>query len=267
MNNDIHIGPVTVHMYGIMIALGLCLAVLVSTIRAKKEKLSEDVIADLVYCAIIGGFLGTRILYYITVLPSIMKNPSILWNFKEGYVVYGGIIGGVLAGFIYCKRKKVSFLKYFDLVMPQVVMAQGVGRIGCFFAGCCYGKPTTSVIGITYKISRFAPNNVPLIPTQLISTVGDFCIFGFLLLYNKKRKKIDGTVGAMYLIFYSIGRFLIEFLRGDDNRGSVGVLSTSQFIAIGTLLLGVILYVIFLKRKVETKEEIIEERDEVEEKE
>ena len=248
MINDIHIGPITVHMYGIMIAIGLCLAVGVSMYRAKKEKLSTDVISDLVYCAVIGGLLGTRILYYITVFPQILENPSILWNFREGYVVYGGVIGGVLAGYIYCRWKKVSFLQYFDLVMPQVVLAQGVGRIGCFFAGCCYGKETDLPIGITYTISNFAPNHVSLIPTQLISSVGDFCIFGLLLLYHKKCKKADGTVGAMYLLLYSAGRFCIEFLR-NDNRGSVGALSTSQFIAIGTFLLGAVLYVVFSKKK------------------
>lgn len=149
-------------MYGIMIALGLCLAIGVSMYRAKKENLSTDVISDLVYCAVIGGLLGTRILYYITVFPQILENPSILWNFREGYAVYGGVIGGVLAGYVYCRWKKVSFLKYFDLVMPQVAMAQAIGRIGCFFAGCCYGKETDLPIGITYTISNFAPK--PCIP-------------------------------------------------------------------------------------------------------
>lgn len=247
MINDIPIGPITIHMYGIMIAIGLCLAVGVSMYRAKKEGLSTDVISDLVYCAVIGGLLGTRILYYITVLPQILENPSILWNFSEGYVVYGGVIGGVLAGYIYCRRKKVSFLQYFDLVMPQVAMAQGVGRIGCFFAGCCYGKETDLPIGITYTISKFAPNHVSLMPTQLISSFGDFCIFGLLLLYQKKHGKKDGTVGAMYLLLYSTGRFFIEFLR-NDSRGKVGVLSTSQFIAVGTFVLGLVWFLVFSRK-------------------
>ena len=240
MINDIQVGPITIHMYGLMIAIGVFLALVVSLHRARKLGLDENVIYDILYCAIIGGALGTRILYYITVIPDIIKEPSILWNFKEGYVVYGGVIGGVIAGAIYCKKKGVAFLKYFDLVMPQVVMAQGVGRFGCFFAGCCYGRETDLPFGITYTISKFAPNNIALMPTQLISSAGDFLIFVILLCYAK-RKKIDGTVGAMYLILYSIGRFLVEFLRADE-RGAVGALSTSQFIAIGTLSLGVLLY-------------------------
>lgn len=245
MLNDIHIGPITIHMYGLMIAIGVCLAVVVASYRAKKQDLDENVIFDLLFCAVIGGFLGTRILYYLTVIPQIIVNPSILWNFSEGYVVYGGVIGGILVSFLYCKWKKLSFLKYFDLVMPEVVMAQGIGRIGCFFAGCCYGRETTLPIGITYTHSDFAPNNVSLLPTQLISCVGDLCIFAILLWYSK-RKKADGCVGAMYLIIYSIGRFCIEFLRNDE-RGAVGVLSTSQFISVGTLLLGIVLYVVMGK--------------------
>lgn len=245
MLNDIHIGPITIHMYGLMIAIGVCLAVVVASYRAKKQDLDENVIFDLLFCAVIGGFLGTRILYYLTVIPEIVVNPSILWNFSEGYVVYGGVIGGILVSFLYCKWKKLPFLKYFDLVMPEVVMAQGIGRIGCFFAGCCYGRETTLPIGITYTHSDFAPNNVSLLPTQLISCVGDLCIFAILLWYSK-RKKADGCVGAMYLIVYSIGRFCIEFLRNDE-RGTVGVLSTSQFISVGTLLLGIVLYLVMRK--------------------
>ena len=246
MINDIHIGPITIHMYGLMIAIGVFMAVTVASYRAKKQDLDDNVIFDLLVCAVIGGFLGTRVLYYLTMIPEIIADPSILWNFKEGYVVYGGIIGGVLVSFFYCMWKKQPFLKYFDLVMPEVVMAQGIGRLGCFFAGCCYGSETTLPIGITYTHSKFAPNNVSLLPTQLISCVGDLCIFVILLWYSK-RKKADGCVGAMYLIIYSVGRFCIEFLR-NDYRGSVGALSTSQFISIGTFLLGIVLYVILSRR-------------------
>lgn len=256
MINDIHIGPITIHMYGLMIAIGLFMAVTVASHRAKKQGLDDNVIFNLLICAVIGGFLGTRILYYLTMIPEIIADPSILWNFKEGYVVYGGIIGGVLVSLFYCKWKKQPFLKYFDLVMPEVVMAQGIGRLGCFFAGCCYGSETTLPIGITYTHSKFAPNNVSLLPTQLISSVGDLCIFGILLWYSK-RKKADGCVGAMYLIIYSVGRFCIEFLR-NDYRGSVGVLSTSQFISIGTLLLGIILFMVMSRRGNKEKEVTVE---------
>ena len=252
MINDIQIGPITIHMYGIMIAIGVCLAVIVSSYRAKKKGMDEDIIYNILVCSLVGGFLGTRILYYFTVLPEIVKDPSILWNFREGYVVYGGIIGGVLGNIIYFKKVKKAFLPYFDLIIPQVALAQAIGRIGCFFAGCCYGRETDLPIAITYTQSQYAPNNVSLMPTQLISSLGDFCIFVFLIFYSR-RKKADGTVGAMYCILYSIGRFFVEFLR-NDYRGNVGILSTSQFIAIACLGAGIALHVVLGKVNNKQKE-------------
>ncbi len=248
MHNDIQIGPVTIHMYGVMIAIGFLMALLVTTKRAKARNLNEDIVFDLFFSSLIGGALGTRLLYYLVSIPEIIENPSILWNFSNGYVVYGGIIGGILAGYILCKIKKVPFVPYFDLVMPAVVMAQGFGRIGCFFAGCCYGRETESAFSITYWNSQLAPNGVKLIPTQLISSAGDFAICAVLLCYARK-ERAKGRVAALYLILYSIGRFLVEFLR-NDYRGSVGSLSTSQFISIGILVVGLVMF--FWRRKEET---------------
>lgn len=247
MPNDITIGPVTVHMYGVMIAFGLLAAVVVSNYRAKKRGMSEDTIYNILWVSIVGALLGTRILYYLTVLPDIVKEPSILWNFSNGYVVYGGVIGGVLANCIHFRIKKQEFLPYFDLVIPQVALGQAIGRIGCFFAGCCYGRETDLPIGFTYHTSQYAPTGVPLLPTQLISCAGDLLIFGVLLLYAN-RKVAKGTVGAMYMMLYSVGRFLIEFLRGDEERGSMGALSVSQWISIVTFVAGILLYFVFRAR-------------------
>ncbi len=250
MFNDIPIGPITIHMYGLMIALGFLSAYSLCVYRGKRRGLSEDILWGILCCAIVGGLIGTRILYYIVELPSILKDPSILWDFKNGYVVYGGIIGGVLAGFLYCRKKKVSFLKYFDLVMPAVALAQGLGRLGCFFAGCCYGRETNAWYGITFRNSKFAPNNVKLVPTQLISSAGDFLICGILLLYAK-RNPVNGRVASAYLILYGFGRFGVEFLR-NDYRGNIGWMSTSQLISVVIVAIGVALYLIlpkFLERE------------------
>lgn len=242
MFNDISIGPVTIHMYGLMIALGFLSAYCLCVHRGKKKGLSEEILWGILCCAIVGGLLGTRLLYYIVELPAILKNPSILWDFKNGYVVYGGIIGGVLVSFFYCRKKKVSFLKYFDLVMPSVALAQGLGRLGCFFAGCCYGKETDAWYGITFRHSNFAPNNVKLIPTQLISSAGDFAICGILLFYASKKPR-DGRVASAYLMLYGVGRFIVEFWR-NDYRGSIGWMSTSQLISVGIVTIGALLYIL-----------------------
>ncbi len=246
MFNDIVIGPVTLHMYGLMIAIGFFSALIMTSYRGKKRGMDDDIIWGIFVCAVVGGLIGCRVLYYIVEIPRIIENPSILWDFKNGYVVYGGILGGILASYIYCRRKRVSFLEYFDLVMPAVSLAQGFGRIGCFCAGCCYGRETDAWYGITFHTSKFAPNGVKLIPTQLISSVGDFVFCGILLWYASRKPK-TGRVAALWMVLYGIGRFLVEFLR-NDNRGSVGALSTSQFISIGIVAAGAVMFAVVPKK-------------------
>ncbi|MBP5306155.1 MAG: prolipoprotein diacylglyceryl transferase, partial [Lachnospiraceae bacterium] len=158
-----------------------------------------------------------------------------------GFVVYGGIILGIFAGFLYTRRKKLNFWKYFDIVMPEIALAQAFGRVGCFLAGCCYGEETHNVLHVVFHDSPIAPNGVQLIPTQVYSSLFNFLHF-FILINVAKKKKADGQVAGLYLIIYSVGRFIIEFFRGDIERGQIGILSTSQFISIFIFAAGILLY-------------------------
>ena len=242
-NELLTIGPFTIHGYGLMIGIGVIAAYLTAEYRARKLKLDADQIFSLVIWCLVFGGLGSKLLYCLTMLDVILADPPyLLHSLANGWVVYGGLIGGVLGGFLFCCYKKINFLSYFDLALPSVALAQGFGRIGCFLAGCCYGRPTDSTIGITFTNSAYAPNGISLIPTQLISSGLDFLHF-FVLLYIARHKKAEGQVGGFYLIFYSIGRFILEYFRGDMERGSVGELSTSQFIAIFTLIAGIVIVV------------------------
>lgn len=243
------IGPLTVYGYGVMIAIGVLAAYFTAEYRAKKLKLQYEHIFYIVVWCVIGGFACAKLLFWITEWKTVISDPGyLLRTMGDGFVVYGGIIGGILTGYIYSKVKKLEFLKYFDVVMPSIALAQGFGRIGCLLAGCCYGKETTGALSITFRDSSFAPNHVALVPTQIYSSVLDFAHFG-ILLWIEKHKKADGQVAACYLIFYSIGRFILEFFRGDLERGSVGALSTSQFISIFICIAGAVLYVRTLKAK------------------
>ena len=159
---------------------------------------------------------------------------------SEGFVVYGGIIAGVLAAIIYCKRKKLVFLEYFDLCSASIALAQGFGRIGCFLAGCCYGRETTSSLGVVFPEGSLAPAGVKVLPTQLFSSAGDFGIMFVLLWHYHHRKKV-GDTGFLYMLLYGIGRFGIEFLR-NDNRGEVGIFSTSQFISLFIIAAAILLF-------------------------
>lgn len=253
MRNELFtIGPLTVYGYGTMIALGVIVAWIVTDYRAKRQKLDREHVFSLVIWCLLGGMLCAKFLFWITEWHEIVKSPQyILDTLSDGFVVYGGIIGGILSGWLYCRSKKINFWKYFDLVMPSVALAQGFGRIGCLLAGCCYGRETNSIFSITFQNSDFAPNHVALIPTQIYSSVLDFLHFG-ILLYIARHKKKDGQVAACYLIFYSIGRFVLEFFRGDLIRGSVGMLSTSQFISLFILVAGILILVIRSKKKTAT---------------
>lgn len=232
---DIHINS-----YGLLIAIGVLIAGYMFIKRGKEKEYNEEYLFDLAMIGVVSGFLGAKILFIIVEIKKIINDPSILLKIGEGFVVYGGIIGGALGVFFYCKYRKWNILEILDLAVPSLAIGQGFGRIGCFLAGCCYGIETNSFLGVEFPIDSLAPSGVHLHPTQLYSSVFDFALCIILLIYSK-RNRDKGTVFALYIIIYSIGRFAVEFLRNDP-RGNVGILSTSQFISIATFILGITIF-------------------------
>lgn len=245
------IGSVTIHGYGLMIGIGVICCIIMGMRRARKYGLSDDAVIDIAIWGLIAGFLGAKLLFVIVEWKSFIADPLSLLG-TEGFVVYGGIIAGVLAAIIYCKCKKLVFLEYFDLCSASIALAQGFGRIGCFMAGCCYGRETDLPIGVIFPESSLAPAGVRVLPTQLMSSAGNFCIM-FLLLWHYKRRKKVGDTGFLYMLLYGVGRFFIEFLR-DDDRGVVGMLSTSQFISLFIVAAAVLLFCWKGRKPVEKKE-------------
>lgn len=228
-NEIITIGHVTIYGYGLMIGIGVILAMLIGDKRAGKRGLNGELVYGLTITVVVLGFMAAKVLFIITNWSDFIKAP-LEYISSEGFVVYGGLIGGILAALGYCRLKGQNGFDYIDLMTPSIAIAQGCGRIGCLLAGCCYGRETDSPLGIVFTHSAFAPNNVRLIPTQIIMSVGDFVIAGILLWYSSKSRK-RGQTTILWLLLYSIGRFFIEFLRA-DYRGNIGILSTSQFIAV-----------------------------------
>ena len=244
MYNDLFtIGPVTIHGYGLMIGLGVVAALLMGDYRAKKKGLDSDAIYGMTFFAVVLGFASAKVLYIITQWKSFLQNP-LFYLSGSGFVVFGGIIGAILTLYIYGKVKKLDLLRYLDLMVPSVALAQALGRIGCFLAGCCYGRETDSCLGVVFTHSAYAPNGVKLLPTQLFMSAGDFLLMAILLWYSRK-ERMKGRTSALYIILYSLGRFALEFLR-DDDRGTVGSLSTSQFIGILMAIAGALAFWIFL---------------------
>ena len=273
MHNDLlTIGKFTLHGYSVMIALGFIIAVGLCLLHAKKVGKNQDTIVDISTISIFTGFIGAKILYLIVDYKALIASPKDVIGIPgifSGFVVYGGIIFGSLCIFIYCKIKKVDFFEYMDFMVPYIAIVQGFGRIGCFLAGCCYGAPTDSFLGVVFPQGAVAPSGVKLWPTQLFSAGGDFVIAGILLAYATFAKaKKKGEVSALYVALYSIGRFVVEFFR-DDPRGNVGIFSTSQFIAIFTFAAAaaIFIYSNFVRKDDNSAKEVSKEESKAETKE
>lgn len=237
-NDFLSIGHFHIYTYGLLIAMGLCFALALVPIRKKKySKINDNYLWMLIYLLICVGFLGAKVFSLMTTLKVAISDGISAWLLSSGFVVYGGILTGVLCGYIYLKRHNQDFLYYADFLIPLIPLIQFFGRLGCSFAGCCYGKKTDASFAITYVYSKIAPLNTPLFPTQFVSAILNLILFIFLLIYEKYKKRYKGQLLYIYLILYSIGRFFIEFFRGDTIRGNWLWFSTSQWIAIFTLLI------------------------------
>ena len=248
MYNDLFTIPgihLTVHGYGLMTGLGVVAALLLSWRRGKKYGIDDDSVSTLCIILLLCGYAGAKLLYILTSWKAFLAHPMAYLG-SEGFVVYGGLLAGFLSAWFYTRRRG-GLLLWSDLVLPGVAAAQGLGRVGCFLAGCCYGRPTESALGVVFPVGSMAPAGIPLLPTQLFSAAGDLLIAGVLLWLDRGERK-PGRVTTWYLLLYGIGRFSIEFLR-NDYRGAVGFLSTSQFIS-----LFFVAYALFLAYMLRKKE-------------
>ena len=242
MHNDIlSLGSYTIHGYGLMIGLGVLFGYFDAMHRAKRvgTAVEEKHVLPALLWSILFGLIGAKLLYWLTIAGKIAEDPhAMLENFTSGFVIYGALLGAFAAVSVYSRRHRLNYLPNLDIVFPSVALGQGFGRIGCLLAGCCYGRETSGWFAVTFQDSQFAPNGVPLVPTQLLSSALDFLNY-FSLCTIYKRSKRPGTVTACYILFYSVGRFILEFFRGDLQRGAVGALSTSQFISLFVASFGV----------------------------
>jgi len=237
----IEFGFFKIFTYGLLVATGFLVAILLASSRAEKEGLDSQKVLDLCFYVMVSALLGARLLYVIVEYRYFMDSPLEIFKFwKGGLVFYGGLILGVLISLWYLKRNQMPMWKTADLLAPSIALGQSIGRWGCFFAGCCYGKKTDVAWGITFTDPRsLAPLEISLHPTQVYLSLNAVFIFIFLM-WLSKRKLFDGQILWSYGILYSIGRFLIEYFRGDDRGFPVDqVFSTSQFVGVFIFILSV----------------------------
>lgn len=237
--------------YGVMILTGLVVGMSIGLLLCKKDKKDINDFILLVSFTGLGAIIGAKLLFLIVSLPEInirrfFTDYKYFSTYMQGgFVFYGGLIVGLMSCFFGARATKVNMKDYLPIGMPGVAIAHGFGRLGCHLVGCCYGIKYDGPFYRVYSHSPFAPNHVHLFPVQEVEALFEFFIALLLLyVYLKVTTKYDVMI-MIYLLSYSIIRFILEFFRGDAVRGFVGYLSTSQVIS---LLLVLIVLFYYLKK-------------------
>src|SRR5256885_17084081 len=250
----LELGPITVYTYGVLLAAAYLLGLKLAMVRAKARGLDSARVLDLGIYIIISALIGAKLLLVITDFQTFKSDPrELLTLARSGGVFYGGLILAVAVALWYIRRAGLPLWTTCDAFAPGIALGHVVGRFGCLFAGCCYGKPTTEPWGITFTDTFAAANvgtplGVPLHPTQLYEAGAELLILLVLLFTERKGRPFAGRTFWLYMLLYAVSRFIIEFYRGDD-RGTVGMFSTSQFISIVLAPLAIVMLV-YLSRVV-----------------
>lgn len=243
-------GPFNLHTYGLLLALAFLAGLYVAARQAKRAGLDANRVTDMAVWVLIAGLIGAKLLLLAVDWRFYSRNPrEMLAIFQSGGVFYGGLMGGMLIAWWYARRYALPGWATADALAPGLILGQAIGRLGCFAAGCCYGKPASVPWAVTFtddyaRRMVSTPMDTPLHPSQLYESAAAFLLFLFLL-WLADRKRFQGQVVLAYAAGYSVIRFALEFWRGDGDRGTVfgGALSTSQAIAIVLVLGAATLYV------------------------
>ena len=230
-------GPFYIHSYGLFIALGLVTFIWLSMKDARRHALvSKDLYISIIirgiFCALIGG----RLLFIINNLSTIDSMNDLFTTWNGGFSILGSIIAVLCIMPFYLKKQNVSIVPFLDFVAIYTPLLQSISRIGCFMAGCCYGKPTTAFWAVIYGHSdASAPLHIPLHPTQLYSTVMLFVVFLVLFYFSRYYHLTNGTLLLLYLMLVSTERFMLDAIRGDQQFYSypfLSLLTINQWIAL-----------------------------------
>jgi len=243
------LGPVTVYTYGVLLAAAYLLGLRLAMVRATRRGLDATRVLDLGIYIIISALVGAKLLLLITDFQTFRNDPRELITLaRSGGVFYGGLILAVSVALWYIRRVGLPLWTTCDVFAPGIALGHVIGRFGCLFAGCCYGKPTTKPWGITFTDPYAAsyvgtPLGVPLHPTQLYEAGAELLILIFLLVTERRGRPYPGRTFWLYMFLYAVSRYIIEIFRGDE-RGTVGIFSTSQFISIilAPLAIGMLIY-------------------------
>ncbi|HNR31046.1 MAG TPA: prolipoprotein diacylglyceryl transferase [Candidatus Hydrogenedentes bacterium] len=253
------LGRVKLHTYGLMIAIGFLVALFFIRRDARRRLgIEPDVVNAIGFWILITGVLGARLLHILLYPHDYSLTDPVGWValWRGGLVFQGALPAALAYYYVAMRRKNLSFWAGLDVALPYLPLAHAFGRVGCFMYGCCYGRPTDLPWGIRFPEGSPAWNEGlhamdaacthALHPTQLYSVFGLLAICGLLLLARRAWRRFDGIAAPAYLFLYGVGRFIVEFFRGDNNPRHIGglVLSDQQVIALGMALFGAALFVV-----------------------
>lgn len=242
-----HIGNFNLPTYGLLVSLGVLVGLWISVRNSAKQGIDPENAWNFGILVVLSGIVGAKILYIINDWSTYVAHPREIFSLstlQAGGVFSGGLIGALIAAVWFIRKHHMPPLATCDGFAPGLALGHAIGRIGCFAAGCCYGKPTTHFWGVTFTNPLASalvgtPLGVPLEPTQLFESAVELANF-FILMWMLKRKKFDGQIFAAYVILYGVARYFLEFIRDDPGRGSVfgGIMTGTQLISICLVILG-----------------------------
>ena len=251
------LGPLIIHWYGVMIALAFLAGLWTATLRARREKISAEKIADVTLWLMVGGIIGARFVYVTTYWREEFASQPFSEVFMVqhgGLVYYGGFIGAAIASFTYILWKKLPVWKTADVLAPSIALGSVFGRVGCLLNGCCYGRQTDVPWAITFTNPQAhelsgTPLDVPLHPTEIYDALLNFGLYLFLA-WIFRRKKFDGQVFATYLLCYAVTRSIVEYFRGDytDLHYHLG-LTPAQWVSVPIFVTGLALATVLSRRE------------------
>jgi len=245
------IGPLTIYTYGVLVATGFLLGLGLAVCQARKEGIPSHKILDLGFYILLSAIIGSRLFFVVINAEYYLRNPLGIFKIWEGGLVfYGGLLLSIPMALWYIKRNALGVRSTADLFAPSIAIGHAIGRLGCFFAGCCYGKPAP---WLPWAVTFTDPNclariGIPLHPTQLYEAAGEFMNF-FILILLKRYKSFNGQLFLSYLLLYSVLRFIVEFFRGDVDRGFITPsVSLAQAMSILMFFFALVLFVVLRKR-------------------
>jgi phosphatidylglycerol:prolipoprotein diacylglycerol transferase len=252
------LGSFTIHWYGVMIALAFLAGLWTATRRARRENIPGEKIADVVLWLMIGSIIGARFVYVTTYWKDEFADQPLSEIFMiqhGGLVYYGGLIGAILATYIYLRWKKMPLWKTADVLAPSIALGNVFGRIGCLLNGCCYGRACSLPWAIRFPADNpLHPPTTPVHPTEIYDALDNYLLY-LLLAWLFRHKKFDGQVFATYLIGYAVTRTIMECFRGDYPPDHIHYgLTPGELVSIPIFIAGLALAAV-LSRRVEAKRE------------